>query len=99
VCVRERARAFVCGSAGARACLRLRAPVCAHACVCLQVEELLSWGADAQTCDRMGYSAYGMALKSKCQATIALLADVHLGSRSVAACAIVHVFVCVCRLL
>jgi len=77
--------------------------VCKRTCVCLQVEELLSWGADAQICDRMGYSAYGMALKSKCQATIALLADVHLGLRSVAARAaaraIVRVCVCVCMLL
>ena len=70
--------------------MRVRVRVCvAPALVladgCFQVEELLWWGADAQICDRMGYSPYAMALKSNCQATIALLSDAHLELRSVAA--------------
>lgn len=41
------------------------------------VEMLLDYGADADLYDRLGYSAYALALMSKCQRTIALLSHLH----------------------
>ena len=46
----------------------------------LQVEVLLACGGDGDLYDRLGYSPYSLAIKSKCERTIALLS--HLYDRS-----------------